>query len=153
MSCLDDFKCAFSHLSRIQRHIPPRGYVNGEQSIELSAPLHASALPPASIQLAQAGTPYVDPPSIPLPPSPRSFDIQPLSPILLFKYPQLSRKSTEEHIEQIEGDLVDARRDLAEKQNALNDLQTIVEDLRRKIVLTGGLAGTENMLSLDDAFR
>jgi hypothetical protein len=132
------------------------GDTNGEQPMELASPLEASATLPPSTPLEHAESPYIDPPSIPLPPSPllsRSPSLSPSSSALLNE-PQSFQISKEAQIERIEEELTNARRDLEEKENALNDLQAIVEDLRRQVVARGGsLERVDNVLLFDDAFR
>jgi hypothetical protein len=56
----------------------------------------------------------------------------------------------------IEHELVDARRDLEEKESALDELREVVQHLRLQIAARGPSEGPEaidNVLLFDDAFH
>jgi hypothetical protein len=141
------------------------GDPNGEQPMELATPLHASTiLPTNNTLIGNIESPYIDPPSVPLPPSPLSFNSPLLSPISstpLVQYPrplqqpQSSRISKEAQIDRIENELLDARRDLEDKDNALNELRAVVDGLRRQAVDRGrgGPEEIDDILLLNNVFH
>ena len=150
-------KCPITYHLRTKRNTPLQDLrdPNGELPVELATPFPASAILPANAPVVQARSPYIDPPSIPLPPSPILTESTPSSPIpsAISKQPRSSRKSKETQIGLIESALVDARRDLEEKESALDDLRALVGELRQQVVSHGGLEGVDNYKVLSDTFR
>jgi hypothetical protein len=114
---------------------------NSEQSTELATPWRAADILPAHTPPRDARSPYIDPPSIPLPPSPLSSNSRSLSPLPsapLIRNPQplwQPPSSTEDGIRRIENELMDARRDLLQKEAALNELRLAVDDLQQQVLV------------------
>ena len=122
------------------------GNPNGEQFMELATPLHDSAVLRANTLICSSESSRIDAPSVPLPPSPLSSCSPLQSPISsaqsgrhsqLLDQPQSSRISKGAQMSRIEDELLDARRDLKEKETALNELRAVVENLRRQAVGRG----------------
>lgn len=121
----------------------------GEQSMDLATPLRASTLLPENHVSETQESPYIDPPSIALPPSPLSSQSPELSPVPLLSFlPSPSalsggqaQTSKESQIERIERELADARQDLVEKEHALFELQTVVANLRSQGIAKGVRGG------------
>lgn len=114
-------------------------------------------------------SPYIDPPSIPLPPSP-SPSHRPSSPPPP-SLPHRSRSDSllpisalkEERMRKVEEELEGARQDLEKKELALDELRDVVEDLQRQaqVRIAGrnadvdedSVEDTGNLFPLDDAFH
>jgi len=127
---------------------------NGEQFMELATPLHDSAVLPANTLISSSESSHIDAPSIPLPPSPLSSYSPLQSPISSAQsgrhsqplhQPQSSRISNAAQMSRIEDELLDARRDLKEKETALNELRAVAEDLRRQAVGRGSRGGPDEL--------
>jgi hypothetical protein len=137
-------------------HAPPQdllGDSNGEQSMVLSTPLHASAILSSNTPRGRSGSPNRDSPPIPLPPlSPLFTECSSLSPkpsaILLQSQPP-----KEAQIRRIEGELENARRQLEKKESILHDLRALVEDLRRQVMARSPHGGVNDVLLFDDGFH
>lgn len=118
------------------------GDSDGEQSMDLATPLQEFGLLLSSPLSINQGSPYVDPPSIPLPPSPPSPEplrLPDMDPTLVSKpnteppRPSQTRSpSRDARIVRIEDDLVAARQDLEEKERALDELRGVLDGLHRQ---------------------
>jgi len=110
--------------------------------MELSTPLPPTSLLPAS-PLASNASPYVEPPSIPLPPSPELFDVvlqhsPPLSVELPYSPPTAAaahfQSTTDYTLEHLERELAAANEQLEGGEHEYQYLQNLAEDLRRQIL-------------------
>ncbi|KIM88483.1 hypothetical protein PILCRDRAFT_814379 [Piloderma croceum F 1598] len=150
-----ELKFQIDKLRKLVHKSPPLqdllGNPNGEQFMELVTPLHDSAVLPANTLIGSSESSHIDAPSIPLPPSPLSSS----SPLQLpissaqsaghsqpLPQPQSSRISKVAQMSRIEDGLLDARRDLKDKETALNELRAVVEGLRQQAVGRGPHGGS-----------
>jgi hypothetical protein len=103
---------------------------DGEMSMELATPLPPSSiLPPSPPAPAEDASPYVDPPSIPLPTSPELYDmIRRLASPGGESHPPL-----ESTLERLERELATANCQIEEGENEYGHLQCVVEDLRQPL--------------------
>ena len=94
----------------------------------VTTPIEESAIFLHSTRPEAPESPYIDPPSIPLPPSPFLSHLQ-----ILSSSPSdpLFRTSTlKEEVQKLEDELKVARRDLKEKELVLDELRNVVGDLQ-----------------------
>lgn len=118
----------------------------GEMSMELATPLLPTNSLPRSRSRSRSQTPsneddiglYVDPPSIPLPPSPSTDSLgirhieplpsEPVWPVSSSVSPPLSSSSqAEQNLQRVERELSVARRRLQESGDAISDLQQVIK--------------------------
>ena len=109
------------------------GDSEGEKSMDfVTNPVEESVIFLHSTRPETPESPYIDPPSIPLPPSPSPSHLQSSSlPHVLWSEPLLLTSTLKkERMQKLEDELEEARRDLEEKQLALDEFRNVVEDLQ-----------------------
>ena len=106
---------------------------DGEMSMELATPLPPTSLLPSSF-VSDDSDSYLDPPSVPLPPSPEpqpmtpSTDSRALSP-LSHTHSDIQLTT----LDQLDQELAAANRKLREGEDEYRQLQRVVEDLQHQL--------------------